>query len=137
VEPAHWGRRQVPETITSTDHDAPISCRSHVWQHAHGKPTRNGYHNKEWAAKMDNLGLVPSSTGGKRTGQSVSHYIAASDGQERAPGQIRLRRLRRGRVGQGGPEPRLRRLRGGHGADRIAGGPPPDFALVLNDPLLQ
>jgi hypothetical protein len=53
---------------------------AHVWQHAHGKPTRNGYHNKEWAAKMDSLGLVPSSTGapgGKRTGQSVSHYIAA------------------------------------------------------------
>jgi hypothetical protein len=38
----------------------------------------DGYHNKEWAAKMESLGLQPSSTGavgGKRTGQRVSHYI--------------------------------------------------------------
>jgi hypothetical protein len=52
---------------------------AHVWQHAHGKRTRNGYHNKEWAAKMDELGQLPSDTGqpgGKRTGQKCSHYIA-------------------------------------------------------------
>jgi hypothetical protein len=35
---------------------------AHVWQHAHGKPSRNGYHNKEWAAKMDERGLIPSDT---------------------------------------------------------------------------
>jgi hypothetical protein len=130
LNPDHFKGRSITDTLSTLVHEM-----AHVWQHAHGKPTRNGYHNKEWAAKMDSLGLNPSSTGapgGKRTGQSVSHYIAAGgpfavacsellagDGQERAPGQIRLRRLRRGRVGQGGPEPRLRRLRGGHGADRI------------------
>jgi hypothetical protein len=50
----------------------------HVWQHTFGKPSKRGYHNKEWAAKMESLGLQPSSTGavgGKRTGQRVSHYI--------------------------------------------------------------
>jgi predicted SprT family Zn-dependent metalloprotease len=51
----------------------------HLWQQEFGKPSRRGYHNTEWAAKMDEVGLVPSSTaapGGARVGQLVSHYIA-------------------------------------------------------------
>jgi len=51
---------------------------AHVWQHQHGKPSARGYHNAEWAAKMESLGLQPSSTGmvgGKRTGQRRSDYI--------------------------------------------------------------
>jgi SprT-like family len=50
----------------------------HVWQHALGKPSARGYHNKEWAAKMKLLGLQPSNTGhvgGKETGQQMTHYI--------------------------------------------------------------
>jgi SprT-like family len=50
----------------------------HVWQHAHGKPSKRGYHNKEWAAKMKVVGLQPSSTGmvgGKETGQRMLDYI--------------------------------------------------------------
>jgi predicted SprT family Zn-dependent metalloprotease len=51
---------------------------AHLWQYEHGKPSRTGYHNKEWGTKMEELGLMPSSTGkqeGKRTGQKMSHYI--------------------------------------------------------------
>lgn len=51
---------------------------SHVWQHHFGKPSRSGYHNREWATKMISLGLYPSDTGepgGKHTGQHMSHYI--------------------------------------------------------------
>jgi hypothetical protein len=50
----------------------------HVWQHAFGKPSARGYHNKEWAAKMKVIGLQPSSTGmvgGKETGQKMIDYI--------------------------------------------------------------
>jgi hypothetical protein len=50
----------------------------HVWQHAFGKPSAGGYHNKQWAAKMKAVGLQPSSTGyvgGKETGQRVTHYV--------------------------------------------------------------
>jgi SprT-like family len=50
----------------------------HVWQHAFGKPSGRGYHNKEWAAKMKAIGLQPSSTGmvgGKETGQRMADYI--------------------------------------------------------------
>lgn len=50
----------------------------HLWQHENGKPSRSGYHNAEWARKMEAVGLVPSDTaqpGGNKTGQRVSHYI--------------------------------------------------------------
>ena len=50
----------------------------HVWQEHFGKPGRGTYHNKQWAAKMEEVGLIPSHTGepgGKRTGQRVTHYI--------------------------------------------------------------
>jgi SprT-like family len=50
----------------------------HVWQHAFGKPSKRGYHNKEWATKMKSVGLQPSTTGmvgGKETGQRMMDYI--------------------------------------------------------------
>lgn len=49
----------------------------HCWQFYYGNPS-GAYHNREWAAKMEFIGLMPSSTGepgGKRTGRIVSHYI--------------------------------------------------------------
>lgn len=50
----------------------------HVWQHCFGKPSRTGYHNREFAEKMAMCGLICSTTGapgGKITGQKMSHYI--------------------------------------------------------------
>jgi len=50
----------------------------HLWQWEFGSPSRSGYHNKEWAYKMEELGLMPSDTGkpeGKRTGQRMTHFI--------------------------------------------------------------
>jgi hypothetical protein len=50
----------------------------HHWQHVSGSPSRNGYHNMEWARKMVEVGLIPTDTGepgGKPTGQRVTHYI--------------------------------------------------------------
>ena len=49
----------------------------HLWQQAFGKPSRAGYHNKEWGNKMQEVGLMPSHTGvpgGKRTGQQMADY---------------------------------------------------------------
>jgi hypothetical protein len=69
----------------------------HLWQQEFGKPSRRGYHNAEWAGKMEGLGLIPSDTGqpgGKRTGQRVSHYVTEGgrfDGAFRAmPSEYRL-----------------------------------------------
>lgn len=53
----------------------------HLWQHDHGKPSA-GYHNKEWARKMEEVGLTPSNTGkpgGKKTGKNMADY-ATEDG---------------------------------------------------------
>jgi len=50
----------------------------HQWQQDFGKPPRRCYHDKQWADKMEEIGLMPSTTGeegGHRTGQRVSHYI--------------------------------------------------------------
>jgi hypothetical protein len=59
-------------------HSTLVHEMVHLWQYDFGHPSRTGYHNKEWAWKMREVGLVPSDTarpGGSETGQKVSHYI--------------------------------------------------------------
>lgn len=54
----------------------------HLWQSHLGNPSRSGYHNAEWARKMEAIGLMPSSTGragGAKTGQKMGDY-AIPDG---------------------------------------------------------
>lgn len=49
----------------------------HGWQFHCGKPSRSGYHNKQFAEKMIEVGLMPSDTGkpgGKKTGQKMADY---------------------------------------------------------------
>ena len=53
----------------------------HLWQHHFGVDNKKTAHDKEWADKMESIGLMPSDTGlpgGRRTGPRVSHYIIAS-----------------------------------------------------------
>lgn len=60
---------------------------AHLWQWDFGKPSRSGYHNREWANKMIEIGLMPSNTGkvgGKQTGQSMTHYIIEKGAYEQA-----------------------------------------------------
>lgn len=50
----------------------------HVWQEHFGTPSRRGYHNKEWASKMIEIGLMPSTTGregGDIVGEKVTDYV--------------------------------------------------------------
>ncbi|CVK21652.1 SprT-like domain-containing protein [Sporomusa sphaeroides] len=61
--------------------------QAHLWQMVFGKPSRSGYHNKEWANKMENIGLMPSSTGqegGKKVGQKMSDYVIKGGKFEKA-----------------------------------------------------
>lgn len=51
---------------------------AHAWQHAYGKPSASGYHNREWVRKMKEVGLQPSSTGeigGKEIGSWIMDYV--------------------------------------------------------------
>jgi predicted SprT family Zn-dependent metalloprotease len=50
----------------------------HIWQNHFGTPGRRGYHNKEWADKMEEVGLMPSHTGapgGNKTGEKMNDYV--------------------------------------------------------------
>ncbi len=49
----------------------------HLWQFHFGDPGRARYHNREWGAKMKEVGLYPSNTGapgGKETGDQMTDY---------------------------------------------------------------
>ncbi len=49
----------------------------HQWQHHFGNPGRGRYHNHEWARKMEDIGLMPSSTGqpgGRKVGDRIADY---------------------------------------------------------------
>jgi hypothetical protein len=53
---------------------------AHVWQQTHGKAPSKCYHDREWAAKMKEIGLQPTDNGGpdgKATGKHVTHLIIA------------------------------------------------------------
>lgn len=72
LNPSHF-TRSTEEVLSTLVHEM---C--HLWQHHFGKPGRRAYHNKEWSAKMQDVGLMPSDTGqvgGKKTGEKMSHVI--------------------------------------------------------------
>jgi hypothetical protein len=73
LNPDTFRNRSDKEILSTLVHEMV-----HCWQRHFGKVGRSGYHNKEWAAHMVTVGLMPTDTGeagGKTTGQSVTHYI--------------------------------------------------------------
>lgn len=73
LNPAYFSGKSDKDILSTLLHEMV-----HLWQQENGKPSRRGYHNVEWANKMEEVGLIPSSTGeegGARTGQSMSDYI--------------------------------------------------------------
>jgi predicted SprT family Zn-dependent metalloprotease len=74
LNPSHFAHRPPLVTLSTLVHEMV-----HLWQFHFGKQSRKGYHNKEWAAKMQTIGLIPTATGepgGKETGQHMTHLIA-------------------------------------------------------------
>ncbi|ELN0128911.1 SprT-like domain-containing protein [Pseudomonas putida] len=73
MNPGYFAIRSLRKTLSVLAHEMV-----HLWQFHFGAPGRRGYHNKEWAARMEALGLMPSNTGapgGKRLGEQMDHYI--------------------------------------------------------------
>ena len=73
LNPAYFGRRPLENALSTLAHEMV-----HLWQHHFGTPGRGRYHNREWAAKMTEIGLQASSTGapgGSETGDTMSHYV--------------------------------------------------------------
>jgi hypothetical protein len=78
LNPAYFANHSLKELLQTLVHEM---C--HQWQQHFGKPSRNGYHNKQWADKMESIGLMPSSTGepgGARIGQHMGDY-SITEGQ--------------------------------------------------------
>lgn len=73
VNPDYFPIFPLPELMQTIAHELV-----HLNQMMYGKPSRNGYHNKEFAQMMESIGLMASSTGkegGKKTGQKMADYI--------------------------------------------------------------
>jgi hypothetical protein len=73
LNPAYFASSGAKDVLSTLAHE-----QTHQWQQHFGKPSGSGYHNKQWAAKMREIGLIPSDTGrvgGKMTGPRVDHYI--------------------------------------------------------------
>ncbi len=72
INPTYIGRSALIELLQTLVHEM-----AHCWQFTFGKPGRRGYHNKEWANKMEDIGLMPSTTGkpgGAKTGEKMNDY---------------------------------------------------------------
>lgn len=72
INPSYFGVIPLLEILQTMVHEM-----AHQWQYHFGTPSRRAYHNKEWADKMEAIGLMPSSTGqpgGKRTGEKMADY---------------------------------------------------------------
>jgi hypothetical protein len=89
-----------PDGFTARSDEKILSTlvheQAHVWQETFGKPSRTGYHNRQWALKMKELGLQPSSTGepgGNETGQHMSHYIITDGPYAQAYRKLKARRF--------------------------------------------
>ena len=68
-------------------HQTLVHEMCHLWQEEYGFPSRRGYHNQEWADKMIEVGLMPSSTGapgGSPIGQTMSDFVIDGGPFERA-----------------------------------------------------
>ena len=86
LTPSHFHERSAEQSLSTLVHEM-----THLQQHHFGKPSRAGYHNKEWAGMMRAVGLIPSDTaapGGKEVGQKVSHYIEAGGRFEKACAEL-------------------------------------------------
>ena len=73
LNPLNFANRSYTEVLSTLVHEMV-----HLKQQHFGKPSRNGYHNQEFANMMKEIGLITSDTGqpgGKSIGSKMTHYI--------------------------------------------------------------
>lgn len=91
INPALMAGRTDEENFGTFVHEM-----THHWQfYFSSYPSRRldarAYHDREWAAKMEEIGLIPSDTGqpgGARTGMRVSHYIQDGGAFQQATAEL-------------------------------------------------
>lgn len=73
LNPDRFAGRNDTEILSTLVHEMV-----HLWCEIHGSASRDGYHNRAWGEKMEDVGLMPSNTGkpgGKKTGQQMTHWV--------------------------------------------------------------
>ena len=73
INPGYFAVQSMEEVMATVVHEM-----AHHWQNHFGSASKSSPHNREWAAKMEEVGLMPSHTGlpgGKQTGRTMSDYI--------------------------------------------------------------
>ena len=86
LNPVHFKSRTDAGVLSTLAHEM-----AHLSQYHFGKRGRGGYHCREWARRMIEIGLQPTDTGepgGRQTGYHMTHYII-----ERGPFDIVTARL--------------------------------------------
>lgn len=88
LNPTFLATREDRDSLSTLVHE-----QVHVWRHYLAPPCRRGvrrttgYHDRVWADRMVEAGLMPSDTGrpgGKRTGSRMSHFIIDGGAFDRA-----------------------------------------------------
>ena len=72
INPSYFAVVPAQEVMQTIVHEMV-----HAWQSHFGTVGRRGYHNTQWAAKMEEIGLMPSNTGepgGAKTGEKMGDY---------------------------------------------------------------
>ncbi|KAB2318976.1 SprT family zinc-dependent metalloprotease [Betaproteobacteria bacterium SCN1] len=72
INPSYFAVIPLTEILQTLVHEMV-----HLWQAHFGTPGRRGYHNREWAEKMESIGLMPSDTGepgGRKVGEKMADY---------------------------------------------------------------
>ena len=70
---------------------------AHLWQQVHGNAPRRCYHDRQWAGKMKEIGLQPTTTGGpdgKETGQNCTHFIIKDGRYARAYAKLKAKGMK-------------------------------------------
>lgn len=91
LNPDYFYERTAKEITSTLVHEM---C--HLQQETDGTAPRRCYHNKDFADKMQAVGLITSSTGkegGKRTGQNMTHYIEAGGKFEQAFEKLNIEKI--------------------------------------------
>lgn len=73
INPSYFASSRMIEVMQTMVHEMV-----HAWQYHCGTPSEGHYHNKEWAQKMIEVGLMPSDTGepgGAIVGRNMSDFI--------------------------------------------------------------
>ena len=86
LNPAHFRERTAAEVLATLGHEM-----AHLWQHHFGKRVKRGYHSRQWADKMKEIGLQPTSTGeegGRETGYKMSHIIVPGGPFDRTASEL-------------------------------------------------